>query len=156
MSPTPPRLDTSASQPSPRFDIVARFAKIARIRPFPDSVSRNARALRHVRASSWRNAVFGSRSPAVAVRASKRADREIAQPQIGEAPLLPHAEQRPVQRHPHRIVAFLDDNPDPFAKIAVVEVGSAAKRTAIFRIRPVEPEGERDRIPEQKIDLAAP
>src|SRR5262245_55644162 len=87
---------------------------------------------------------------------SKRAEREIAQPQIGEAALLPRAEERPVQRQPHDIVAFLDRDSDPFAEIAAVDVGSAAKRTAIFGLRSVEPEGERDCIPEQKIDLAAP
>src|SRR6185503_8610601 len=49
---------------------------------------------------------------------SKRTDREIAQPQIGEAALLPDAEQRPVERLPDRVIALSDRDADAFTKIA--------------------------------------
>src|SRR3954471_5782257 len=87
---------------------------------------------------------------------SKRADWEIAQPQIGEPALLPDPEQRPVERQPDRVIALSDRDADAFTEIAVVGVGAAAKGTAILGIRAVEPEGERDGVAEQEIDLAAP
>src|SRR3954466_16000000 len=87
---------------------------------------------------------------------SKRADREIAQPQIGETALLPDPEQGPVERQADRVIALSDRDADAFTEIAVVGVGAAAKGTAILGIRAVEPESERDCVAEQEIDLAAP
>ncbi len=68
--------------------------------------------------------------------------------------MFPDPEQRPVQRLPYRIVALAHGDADTFAEVAVVDVGPAAKAAAILRIRAVEPEGERDGVPEQQVDLA--
>src|ERR1700683_3185017 len=85
---------------------------------------------------------------------SERADREIAQPQIGEAPLLPHPEHRPVQRQPDRIVALLDRDAYALAEIAAVHVGAAPEGATIARIGAVEPERQRHRVAEQEVDVA--
>src|SRR5258705_13076575 len=87
---------------------------------------------------------------------SKRTDREITQPQISETALLPNPEQGPIEREPDGIIALFDRDSDTFAEIAAVDIGAAAEGTAIFGIGTVEPKGERDRIAEQEIDLAAP
>src|ERR1700738_487120 len=86
---------------------------------------------------------------------SERADGEIAEPKIGKMALLPYPEQRPVQSKPDRVVAFADRYADPFSEVAAVDVGSAAKCSAILGISSVDPECERDRVAEQEIDIAA-
>src|SRR5271155_3271501 len=87
---------------------------------------------------------------------SKRTDREIAQPEIGEAALLPQLEQRPVQGEPQQIVAALDRDADAFAKKTAFQKRPAAKGAAAAGVRAIEPERERDAVVEQQIDLLAP
>src|SRR4051794_31028040 len=99
---------------------------------------------------------ISDRRGGLASSGSKRADREIAQPQIGETALLPDPEQRPVERQADRLIALSDRDADAFTEITVVGIGAAAKGTAILGIRAVEPEGKRDGVAEQEIDLAAP
>src|SRR5438034_6995791 len=125
----------AASQSPARFDIVAQFAKIECNSVFfsPRSGQRPA-------------GTYGS----------KRTYWEISQPQIGKTTLLPDAEQRPIQREPHRVIALFNGNSDAFAEVAAVYVRPAAEGTAILGIGAVEPEGERDRIAEQEIDITAP
>src|SRR5947207_13326635 len=96
--------------------------------------------MRHTRLSAW----------------SKRADRKIPQPQIGEAALLPHPKQRPVQREPHRIVALAHGDANAFAEIAAVEIAPAAKRAAILRIGAVEPERQRAGVAGKKVHVTSP
>src|SRR5262249_7250261 len=86
---------------------------------------------------------------------SKRVDRKIAQPQIGETALLPQAEQRPVEGEPQRVVAALHRDPDALAEIAAFGERAALELAAIGRVGAVEPEGELDAVAEQEIDLAA-
>src|SRR3981189_2331880 len=119
--------------------MVARFAKIERNPNFSRADPR-----------------FSTRAAACSGTSSKRTDREIAQPQVGEAALLPDPEQRPIQRQPDHLIALSDCDADAFAEIAVVGVGTAAKGAAIFGIRAIEPERERDRVTKQEIDLASP
>src|SRR5687767_5136685 len=85
---------------------------------------------------------------------SKRADREIPEPQIGEAALLPQPEQRPVEGEPKRVVAALDRDPDALAEIAALGDRTADENAAASRIRPVKPESKRNAVTEQQIDLA--
>src|SRR5262249_56453805 len=85
----------------------------------------------------------------------KRADRKIAQPQVGEAALLPDPKQRIVEREPDRVIAALDRDADPFPEIAAVDIGATAKPTAVVGVGAVEPERERDRVAEHEIDVAA-
>src|SRR5467141_3857035 len=85
----------------------------------------------------------------------KRADREIAQPQVGEAALVPDPEQRPIEREPHRLVAFLHGDADTLAEVAAVEIGAAPEGAAVLGIGAVEPERERNAVAEQEIDIAA-
>src|SRR5271166_1315735 len=87
---------------------------------------------------------------------SERTDREIAQPEIGEAALFPQLEQRPVQGKPQQIVAALDGDADAFAEKAAFQKRPAAERAAAAGVRAVEPEGERNAVAEQQIDLLAP
>src|SRR5512141_722699 len=84
----------------------------------------------------------------------KRADREIAQPQIGEAAALPQPEQRPVERLPQQVVAALDRDADAFAEELALQERPAAEQAAIRRVGAVEPKGERNAVAEQEIDLA--
>src|SRR5437588_5742525 len=88
------------------------------------------------------------------VEISKRADREIPEPQIGEAALLPQPEQRPVEGKTQRIIAALDRNADALAEIAALGEGSADEDAAVRRVGAVEPERERDAVAEKKIGLA--
>src|SRR5262249_1970487 len=88
------------------------------------------------------------------MRSSKRTDGKIAQPQIGEATFLPDAEQRPVERLAQQVVAAPDRNADAFAEEPALKIRTAAECAAICRVRSVEPEGQRDTVAEQKIDLA--
>src|SRR5215467_9999470 len=85
---------------------------------------------------------------------SIRIDREVAQPQVGEAPLLPQAEERPVDREPQRVVAALDGDADAFAEIATLEERSAGEFAAVVRVAAVEPEREPEPVAEQEVDLA--
>ena len=50
----------------------------------------------------------------------------------------------------------LNGNPGAFAAITAFDERAARERTAIGRIRAVDPERERDRIAEDEVDLAAP
>src|SRR5579885_3915091 len=86
---------------------------------------------------------------------SKRADRKIAQPQIGEAAFLPQPEQAPVESLAQQVVAFLHRDADALAEIFALQEGAAAEHAAIRRIGAIEPEGERDAVAEQQIDFAA-
>src|SRR4051812_7049942 len=79
---------------------------------------------------------------------SKWADREIAQPQVGEPALLPCAEERVVEHKAHRIVAAPDRNANTFAEITTVEERTAAKGATILRVGAIEPERERDGVTE--------
>src|SRR3569832_2396165 len=88
------------------------------------------------------------------LQASKRADREIAQPQVGEPPLLPEPEQRPVQRLPQQVVAAADGDANALAKVTAFQVRPANKAAAIRRVGAVEPERQRDAIAEYEINLA--
>src|SRR6266478_958460 len=88
------------------------------------------------------------------VEISKGADREIPEPQIGEAALLPQPEQRPIEGKPQRIIAALDRDADALAEIAALGERSADEDAAIRRVGAVEPESERDAVAEQKIGLA--
>src|SRR6202034_729522 len=84
---------------------------------------------------------YGGRSPTL-----KRADREIAQPQIGVTASFPKPEQRPVQRLPQQVVALAHGNSDTLAEIAAFDKGPARERTTIGRVGAVDPERQRDRI----------
>src|SRR5580700_2437340 len=86
--------------------------------------------------------------------ASKRVDREIAQPQVGEAALLPLPEQRPVQGLPQQIVAALNRDADALAEEAALQERAAAEGATAAGVGAVEPEGERDAVAEQQIDVA--
>src|ERR1700678_2906860 len=86
---------------------------------------------------------------------SKRADREIAQPQIRVAALFPKLKKRPVQGKAQKIVAALDRDADALAEIAAFQERTAAERAAAGRIRAIEPEGERNAVAEQQIDVLA-
>src|SRR6266446_2097696 len=88
------------------------------------------------------------------VEISKGADREIPEPQIGEAALLPQPEQRPIEGKPQRIVAALDRDADTLAEIAALGERPADKDAAVRRIRAVEPERKHDAIAEQEVGLA--
>src|SRR5262249_42224946 len=85
---------------------------------------------------------------------SEWADRKIAQPQVGEAALLPNPEQRPVEREPQRVVAALYRDPDALAEITALRERAADEGAAIGGIGAVEPERQRDAVPEQQVDLA--
>src|SRR5260370_38539633 len=78
----------------------------------------------------------------------------MAQPQVGEAALLPLPEQRPVQGLPQQVVAALDRDADALAEEAAFQERAAAEGAAAARIGAVEPEGERDAVAEQQIDVA--
>src|SRR6185369_7524965 len=71
---------------------------------------------------------------------SIRADRKIAQPQIGEAALLPQPEQRPVERLPQQVVAPPDRDADALTEEAALDVRPAAEHAAVLRVGAVEPE----------------
>src|SRR5690349_19504273 len=86
---------------------------------------------------------------------SERAHREITQPQIGVAALFPDAEQRPVQRLPEQVVALAHGDADALAEEAALDEGAAREGATIGGIGAVDPEGERDGIAEDEIDLAA-
>src|SRR5215471_1988176 len=83
----------------------------------------------------------------------KRADRKIAQPEIGEEALLPEAEERPIERLPQRIVAALDRDADPFAEKAALGIGAADKEAAIGGFGAVEPKRECKSVSEHEIHL---
>ena len=81
---------------------------------------------------------------------SIRADREITQPQVGEAALLPQPEQRPVDRLAQQIVAAFDRDADALAEEAAFHIGPAAEHAAAGGVGAVEPERERDAVAEQQ------
>jgi hypothetical protein len=87
---------------------------------------------------------------------SKRADREIAQPQIGKAASFPEPEQRIIQGQPHGIVAFLDGDADPFAEILALEERAAGERAAPAGIGTIDPERQCDAVAEDVVDFTAP
>src|SRR5262245_54665891 len=87
--------------------------------------------------------------------ASERADREIAQPQIGVAAFFPDPEQRPVQRLAQEIVALAHGDADALAKIAALDKRPAGEGAAFGGIRAVDPEGKRDRVAKDQVDLGA-
>src|SRR5690349_5261133 len=89
-------------------------------------------------------------------RRSIRIDREISQPQVGEAALLPEPEQAPVDGEPQRVVAALDRDADALAEVAALEERAARERAAVARVGAVEPERQREAVAEQEIDLAPP
>src|SRR5262249_58585856 len=82
---------------------------------------------------------------------SKRADREISQPEVGKAAGLPDAEQGPVDGEAQGIVAALDRDPDAFAEIAAFDERAACQSAAAGRTRAIEPERQREAVAEQKI-----
>src|ERR1700730_9374099 len=86
----------------------------------------------------------------------ERAHGKIAQPQIGVAALFPEPEQRPVQRLPQQIVTLAHRDADAFAEIAAFDERAAREGAAVAGIGTVDPERQRDRVAEDKIDLAAP
>src|SRR5258708_4649473 len=77
---------------------------------------------------------------------SKRADRKVSQPQIGETAFFPDPEQRPVQRLPQQVVAFAHRDADALAEVAALDEGAAGERAAFARIGAVDPERQRDRV----------
>src|SRR5262245_19031681 len=85
-----------------------------------------------------------------------RIDREIPQPQVGEAALFPQAKQAPVDGEPQRVVAALDRDADALAEVAALDERPARECAAVSRIRAVEPEREGETIAEQEVDLAPP
>src|SRR6201987_3930308 len=85
----------------------------------------------------------------------ERAHRKIAQPQIGVAAFFPDPEQRPVQRLAQEIVALAHRDADALAEIAALDERPAGEGAAFTRIRAVDPEGERDGVAEDQVDLAA-
>src|SRR3954454_9558385 len=86
----------------------------------------------------------------------KRANGEIAQPQIGVAAFFPQPEQRPVQRLPQQVVALAHGNADALAEIPALDEWAAAEGAALGGIGAVDPERQRDGVAENEIDLAAP
>src|ERR1043165_1090312 len=86
---------------------------------------------------------------------SKRIDREIPQPEVGEAPLLPQPEERPVERQSQRVVAALDRDADALAEITAFGERAACEFAASTRVAAVEPERKPEAIAEQQIHLAA-
>src|SRR5262245_47237616 len=91
----------------------------------------------------------------VKFRRSKRADREIAQPQICETPLFPQAEQCPVEGLPQQIVAAPHRYSDALTEEPAFKIGPTPEHTAVRRVGPIEPEGKRDPVTKQKVDFAA-
>src|SRR5258708_7056236 len=83
-----------------------------------------------------------TRNPALTrqIGASKRADREIPQPQVGVAALFPEPEQRPVERLPQQVVVAADRDADAFAEETALQIGAAAEFAAVGRVGAVEPE----------------
>src|ERR1700689_4552046 len=86
----------------------------------------------------------------------KRADRKIAQPQIGVAAFFPEPEQRPVQRLPQQVVALAHGDTDAFTEITALDERAAAEGAAVAGIGAVDPERQRDRVAKNEIDFAAP
>src|SRR5215213_323714 len=84
----------------------------------------------------------------------ERTDGKIAQPQIGIAPLLPDAEQRPVQRLTQQVVALAYGDPDALAEKTTFDERAAGERAAFGGIGAIDPEGKRDPIAKDEIDLA--
>src|SRR3978361_1240164 len=112
-----------------------------------------------IQLSVWnKDGGHGARAPFPPLRVSqlKRADGEITQPQIGVAAFFPDPEQRPVQRLPQQVVALAHGNPDALAEKAALDKRPAGERAAFGGIGAVDPERQRDRIPENEIDLTAP
>src|SRR5882757_1894310 len=87
---------------------------------------------------------------------SERADRKIAQPQIGVAAFFPDPEQRPVQRLPQQVVALAHGDANALAEIAALDERPTREGAAIAGIGAVDPERQRDRVAKDEIDLAAP
>src|ERR1700759_2327647 len=85
----------------------------------------------------------------------ERADGKIAQPQIGVAAFFPQSEQRPVQRLPQQVVALADRDADALAEIPALDERTTAERAAFAGVGAVDPEGQRDGVAENEIDLAA-
>src|SRR3954469_21032785 len=86
---------------------------------------------------------------------SERADRKIAQPQIGIAAFFPEPEQRPVQRLAQQVVALAHGDPDALAEIAALDERSAAEGATIAGISAVDPERQRNRVAEDEVNFAA-
>src|SRR4051812_39683751 len=84
----------------------------------------------------------------------ERAHREIPQPQIGVAALLPDAEHRPVQGLAQHVVALAYGDANALAEETALDEGAAGEGAAIAGIRAVDPERERDGVAEDEIDLA--
>src|SRR3954465_7848667 len=85
----------------------------------------------------------------------ERADREIAQPQVGEAAFFPNPEQRPVQRLAQQVVALAHADADALAKKTALDEGAAGEGAAFAAIRAVDPERQRNGVTEDQVDLAA-
>src|SRR5262249_26648639 len=77
-----------------------------------------------------------------------RIDREIPQPQVGEAALLPQAKQAPVDGEAQRVVAALDRDADALAEVAALDERAAREGAAVARVGAVEPERERKSVAE--------
>src|SRR5262245_1358829 len=107
------------------------------------------------RAASWAPKQGNHKVVPTNDAASERADRKITQPQIGEQAAFPQAEQAPVQSETQGLVAAPDRDADAFAEVTALRERAALEHAACSRIGAVEPEGKRDAVAEQEIDVAA-
>src|SRR5579871_3809827 len=118
----PCRDNPSSFASSAAFSSVGREGEIMRL-PSPPRHSGAMRsielwcAVAHQRISRFRVWSYGpSRNDGVKYPL-KRADRKIAQPQIGVAAFFPETKQRPVQGLPQQVVALAYRNADAFAEV---------------------------------------
>src|SRR5690242_15939176 len=81
---------------------------------------------RGLRGADTRNAAASRQ-----MRRSKRADREIAQPQVGELPFLPQPEQSPIECLSQQIIATPDRDADAFAEKPALQVRSTLEHAAV-------------------------
>src|SRR4029078_531515 len=86
---------------------------------------------------------------------SKRADREIAQPQVCNTPVPPRENRAPFEPLPQQIVAAPHRDADALTEKPALQIGAASEHATIGRVSAIEPESQRNSVTEQKIDLAA-
>src|SRR4051812_24840644 len=98
----------------------------------------------------------GKRETGMTADSSERADRKIAQPQVRVAAFFPDPEQRPVQRLAQQVVALAHGDPDALAEIAAFHERAAREGAAIAGIGTVDPERQRNAVPEDVIDIPPP
>src|SRR5262249_44011598 len=125
----------------------------AKLAPRTRSSSERAANAYELRNRDTRKAAPHRQTPSGQTIVSKRADREVAEPQIGEPALFPIAKQGPAQSLPQQIIAAFDRNAHALAKIPALQKRAATEYAAAGGIGTIEPERQRDSVAEQKIDI---